>query len=126
LVEENEEGHSRVCSSVPILSVGEVRESAARWISSEAVWVIVDRLTKSAHFIPVMTIYSSEYLARVYISEIIRHHGMPVSIISDQVMQFISRFWRVVKHELGTRFKLNINFTLRRTDRYWRICTVHV
>ena len=50
----------------------------------DAVWVIVDRLTKSAHFIPVMTTYSSEQLARVYIREIVKLHGVPVSIISDR------------------------------------------
>ncbi|XP_070020139.1 uncharacterized protein [Nicotiana sylvestris] len=56
----------------------------------DAVWVIGDRLTKSAHFILVMTTYSSEELVRVYIREIIRLHGVAVSIISDQGTQFTS------------------------------------
>lgn len=51
----------------------------------DAVWFIVDRLTKSAHFIPVMTFYSSEGLSQVYIRDIIRLHDVPISIISDQV-----------------------------------------
>ncbi|XP_070014738.1 uncharacterized protein [Nicotiana sylvestris] len=51
----------------------------------DAVWIIVDRLTKSVHFIPVAVSYSSERLAVIYIWEIIRLHGVPVSIISDQV-----------------------------------------
>jgi len=50
----------------------------------DAVWVIVDRLTKSAHFIPVVTTYSSEQLAQTCICEIVRLHGVPVSIISDR------------------------------------------
>ncbi|XP_070057325.1 uncharacterized protein [Nicotiana tomentosiformis] len=50
----------------------------------DGVWVIVDRLTKSAHFIPVLTTYSLEQLAQVYIREIVRLYGMPVSIISDR------------------------------------------
>ena len=48
----------------------------------DAIWVIVDRLTKSAHFIPVAVCYSSERLA-TYIQEIVSLHGMPVSIILD-------------------------------------------
>ena len=49
----------------------------------DSVWVIVDRLTKSAHFIPVRTDYSLQKLARLYVAEIVRLHGVPVSIISD-------------------------------------------
>jgi len=49
----------------------------------DAVWIIVDRLTKSAHFIPVAVTYSSERLAEIYIREIVHLHGVPVSIISD-------------------------------------------
>ncbi|CAM8900019.1 unnamed protein product [Rhodiola kirilowii] len=62
----------------------------------DSVWVIVDRLTKTAHFIPVKTSYSSEQYARLYIDEIVRLHGVPVSIISDRDTQFTSRFWRSV------------------------------
>ena len=50
----------------------------------DAVWVIVDRLTKSAHFIPMAVSYSSERLAEIYIREIVRLHGVPMSIISDR------------------------------------------
>ncbi|XP_070050656.1 uncharacterized protein [Nicotiana tomentosiformis] len=62
----------------------------------DAVWVIVDKLTKSAHFIPVMTTYSLEQLARIYIHEIVRLHSVPVSIISNRGTQFTSYFWRAV------------------------------
>ena len=50
----------------------------------ESIWVIVDRLTKSAHFIPVKVTYNAEKLARLYISEIVRLHGVSLSIISDR------------------------------------------
>ena len=50
----------------------------------DSIWVIVDRLTKSAHFIPVKVTYNAEKLARLYISEIVRLHGVPLSIISDR------------------------------------------
>ncbi|XP_070035155.1 uncharacterized protein [Nicotiana tomentosiformis] len=58
----------------------------------DAVWVIVDRLTKLAYFIPVVTTYSSERLAQIYIQEIVRLRCVPVSIISDRGPQFTSHF----------------------------------
>ena len=50
----------------------------------DSILVIVDRLTKSAHFIPVKVTYNAEKLAKIYISEIVRLHGVPLSIISDR------------------------------------------
>ena len=50
----------------------------------DAIWVIVDRLTKSAHFLPVRTKFSLDRLAEIYINEIVRLHGVPVSIVSDR------------------------------------------
>lgn len=58
----------------------------------DAVWVIVDRLTKSAHFIPVVTTYTSERLAQICIQEIDWLHGVPISIILDRGPQFTSHF----------------------------------
>ena len=68
----------------------------------DSIWVIVDRLTKSAHFIPVRVSYSAERLARVYIQEVVRLHGVPISIISDRGSQFTSSFWQTFQEELGT------------------------
>ena len=59
----------------------------------DAVWVVVDRLTKSAHFIPVRTDYSLDKLAELYIKGIVRLHGIPMSIILDRDPRFTSRFW---------------------------------
>ena len=59
----------------------------------DAIWVIVDRLTKSAHFLPVRTKFSLDRLAELYINEIVRLHGIPVSIVSDRDPRFTSRFW---------------------------------
>ena len=58
----------------------------------DSIWVIVDRLTKSAHFIPVKMTYNAKKLAKLYISEIVRLHGVPHSIISDRGTQFTSNF----------------------------------
>ncbi|KAL5538035.1 hypothetical protein UlMin_044852 [Ulmus minor] len=61
----------------------------------DAVWVIVDRLTKSAHFLPIKITYSLEQLADLYVKEIVRLHGVPTSIILDRDSRFTSLFWRI-------------------------------
>ena len=57
-----------------------------------SIWVVVDRLTKSAHFLPIRTNYSLDKLAGLYIKEIVQLHGIPVSIISDRDRRFTLRF----------------------------------
>ena len=61
----------------------------------DAVWVIVDRLTKSAHFLVVRMTFILERFYRLYIREIIRLHGVPVSIVSDKDQRFTTHFCRV-------------------------------
>ena len=58
----------------------------------DAVWVIVDRLTKSAHFLPIQTNDSLDKLASLYVSEIMKLHGVPLSIVSDRDPRFTSHF----------------------------------
>ncbi|MCF8701880.1 hypothetical protein L3054_10855 [Corynebacterium sp. MC-10] len=76
----------------------------------DSIWVIVDRLTKSAHFLPVRTTYSAEDYARLYIKEIVRLHGVPLSIISDRGTQFTANFWRSFQTGLGTQVSLSTAF----------------
>ena len=59
----------------------------------DAIWVIVDRLMKSAHFLPINVEDSSEKLAQLYVDEIVRLHGVPVLIVSDRDPRFTARFW---------------------------------
>jgi len=61
----------------------------------DSIWVIVDRLTKSAHFIPVQTNYNVSKLADIYVQEIVRLHGVPSCIVSDRDLKFTSHFWRI-------------------------------
>ena len=68
---------------------------------NNAVWVVVDRLTKSAHFIPFRVGQSTEFLADKYIREIVRLHGVPVSIVSDRDTRFRSRSGRAFKRVWG-------------------------
>ena len=60
----------------------------------DAVWVIVDKLTKLAHFLLIRLDYSMDRLAELYVNEIFRLHGILVSIVSDRDPRFTSRFWK--------------------------------
>ncbi|GJY91769.1 putative reverse transcriptase domain-containing protein [Tanacetum coccineum] len=71
------------------------------------IWVIVDRLTKSAHFLAKREDYSTERLAKIYIDEIFARHEVPVSIISDRDRRFTSRCWQTVQKALGTRLDMS-------------------
>ncbi|WVZ63417.1 hypothetical protein U9M48_013051 [Paspalum notatum var. saurae] len=72
-----------------------------------SIWVVVDRLTRVAHFIPVNTTYSGAKLAELYISRIVCLHGMPKRIISDRGSQFTSRFWEQLHNSLDTKLRFS-------------------
>ena len=76
----------------------------------DSVWVIVDRLTKSAHFISVRINYSMDQLAELYVEEIVQLHGVPLSIASDRDLRFTSRFWKELQSALGTRLNFSTAF----------------
>ncbi|KAJ9542679.1 LOW QUALITY PROTEIN: hypothetical protein OSB04_029185 [Centaurea solstitialis] len=69
----------------------------------DAIWVIVDRLTKSALFLAIRESSTAEQLAEIYVKEVVSRHGVPVSIMSDRDVRFTSRFWERFHSELGTR-----------------------
>ncbi|GJX51117.1 putative reverse transcriptase domain-containing protein [Tanacetum coccineum] len=73
----------------------------------DTIWVIIDRLTKSAHFIPTREIDSMETLTRLYITEIVFRRGMPISIILDRDSHFTSRFWQSLQSALGTQLDMS-------------------
>ncbi|GKB63698.1 putative reverse transcriptase domain-containing protein [Tanacetum coccineum] len=73
----------------------------------DTIWVIVDRLTKSAHFLPMREDYKMERLARLYLNEIVSRHGVPISIISDRDSRFTLRFWQSIQEALGTRLDMS-------------------
>ncbi|KAI3808711.1 hypothetical protein L1987_24669 [Smallanthus sonchifolius] len=74
---------------------------------NDTIWVIVDRLTKSAHFLPIRETYSSEKLAEIFVKEIVSRHGMPLSIVSDRDTRFTSRFWKKFNEAMGTRLNIS-------------------
>jgi hypothetical protein len=69
----------------------------------DSIWVIVDRLTKVTHFIPVKTTYSGLQLAKLYMSRIVCLHGMTKKIVSDRGTHFTSRFWERLHETLDTQ-----------------------
>ncbi|GJZ81565.1 reverse transcriptase domain-containing protein [Tanacetum coccineum] len=73
----------------------------------DRIWVIMDRLTKSAHFLPMREDYKMDRLARLYLNEIVFRHGVLILIISDRDSQFTSRFWQSMKEALGTRLDMS-------------------
>ena len=77
----------------------------------DSIWVIVDRLTKVAHFISVNTTYSGAQLAELYMSRIVCLHGVPKKIVSDRGTHFTSHFWKRLHASMDT--KLNFNLAYR-------------
>jgi hypothetical protein len=75
----------------------------------DSIWIIVDRLTKVTHFIPIKTTYSGVQLAELYMSRIMCLHGVPKKIVSDRGSQFTSKFWEKLHESMDT--KLNFSST---------------
>nr|GFB76272.1 putative reverse transcriptase domain-containing protein [Tanacetum cinerariifolium] len=73
----------------------------------DTIWVIVDRLTKSAHFLPMRENDPMEKLMKLYMKEVVTQHGVPVSIISDRDSRFTSLFWRALHKALRTRLDMS-------------------
>jgi hypothetical protein len=69
----------------------------------DSIWVIIDRLTKTAHFIAVHTTYLMQQYEKLYMDQIVRLHGIPKTIISDRGTQFVARFWEQLHECLGTK-----------------------
>ena len=96
------------------------------------IWVIIDRLTKTVHFIPIFESISTEKLADIFVREVVVRHGVPVFVVSDHDVRFTSRFWRKFHEKLGTQFHFSTAYhpqTMVRASgrsRRLRICFEHV
>ena len=69
----------------------------------DIVWVIVDRLTKSSHLVPIKMDYPMEKFAKLYIEKVVSLHGVPSSIVSDRDLRFTSNFWEGLQSALSTK-----------------------
>ena len=78
----------------------------------DAIWVVVDRLTKSAHFILINISFPLQKLAEIYIRVIVKLHGVPLSIVSDRDPRFTSRFWESLQEALGSKLRLSSAYHL--------------
>nr|AAQ56315.1 putative polyprotein [Oryza sativa Japonica Group] len=76
----------------------------------DSIWVVVDRLTKVARFIPVKTTYGGNKLDELYFARIVSLHGVPKKIVSDRGSQFTSHFWKKLQEELGTRLNFSTTY----------------
>ena len=76
----------------------------------DAVWVIVDQLTKSTHFLAMRMTFTLEEFCRLYIQEIVRLHGVPVSIVSDRDPRFTTHFWKSFQRAMGTQLMMSTVF----------------
>ena len=88
------------------------------------VWVIVDRITKSAHFLAVRMTFTLERFYRFYIREIVRLHGVPVSIVSNRDPRFTAHFWKSFQKVMGTRLTMSTSFHPQTDSQSER--TIHV
>jgi transposase InsO family protein len=82
----------------------------------DSIWVVVDRLTKAAHFIPVKTTYNSAVLTELYMSRIVCLHRVPKKIISNRGTQFTSHFWQQLHEALGTHLEFSSAYHLQTYD----------
>ena len=76
----------------------------------DAVWMIVDRLTKLTYFLAVRMTFALERFCRLYIREIVRLHGVPVSIVSDRDLRFTTHFLKSFQKAMGTRLTMSTTF----------------
>ena len=77
---------------------------------NDAIFVVVDRLTKMAHFIPTKTTATAEDTARLFLDNVFRLHGLPEEIISDRDSKFNGNFWQALFESLGTRLGMSTAF----------------
>jgi hypothetical protein len=77
---------------------------------NDSIWVIIDRVTKVSHFILVKTTFGGATLARIYLKEIVRLHGIPWKIVSDKGTQFTSKFWMSLQQAMGTRLDFSTTY----------------
>ena len=78
--------------------------------TDNAIWVIVDGITKLAHFLAVRMTFTLERFYRLYIREIVRLHGVPVCIVSDRDPRFTTHFWKSFQKVMGTRLTMSTSF----------------
>nr|GEX51680.1 putative reverse transcriptase domain-containing protein [Tanacetum cinerariifolium] len=106
MIEHKSDGTLYYLDRIWVPLKGDVRTLIMEEAHKSKYYVIMDRLIKSAHFLPIREDYKMDKLARLYLNEIVARHGVPISIISDRDSRFTSRFWQSMQEALGTRLNM--------------------
>ena len=80
------------------------------WRQHDSIMVVVDKLTKAAHFIPVKSMHKTNDIAKILMKDIFKLHGFPKSIVSDRDVKFTSNFWKGLFAYLGTKLNFSIAY----------------
>ena len=80
------------------------------WREDDSIMVVVDKLTKAVHFIPVKSTHKTNDIAKIFMKEIFKLHGLPKAIVSDRDVKFTSNFWKGLFADLGTKLNFNIAY----------------
>ena len=80
------------------------------WRQHDSIMVVVDKLMKEAHFIPVKSMYEAGDIAKIFMKDIFKLHGLPRAIVSDRDVKFTSNFWKGLFADLGTRLNFSIAY----------------
>ena len=94
------------------ISMDFVMGSPLSALKKNAIWVIVDRLTKSAHFLPIKDTCGVEKLAQLYVKKIVRLHRIPLNIVSDRDHIFQACFWQALQKVFGTKLNFSSSYHL--------------
>ena len=80
------------------------------WRQHDSIMVVVDKLTKETHFIPVKSTYKTDAIAKIFMKDIFRLHGFPKAIVCDRDPKFTSNFWKGLFANLGTKLNFSIAY----------------
>lgn len=82
-------------------------------MTKDTILVVVDRLTKYAHFFALSHLYTAKEVAELFIKELVKLHGFPTSIVSDRDQLFMSLFWKEMFRKVGTQLKMSTSYHLQ-------------
>ena len=78
--------------------------------NNDSIMVVVDKLSKAAHFIPVQSTYKATHIAHIFMQNVFKLHGLPKTIISDRDVKFTSAFWKTLFADLGTQLNFSTTY----------------
>ena len=80
------------------------------WRQHDSIMVVVEKLTKEAHFIPVKSTHKTDDIAKIFMKEIFKLHGLPKAIVFDRDAKFTSNFWKGLFADLGTKLNFSTSY----------------